>query len=55
MSFVGDTVLDPFTGSCSTLVAASQCNQHCIGIEIDRRYCDIAVGRLDGEGRKDYL
>jgi len=52
-SFVGDTVLDPFTGSGSTLVAASQCNRQCIGIEIDRRYCDIAVGRIEAEGKRD--
>ena len=51
-SFVGDTVLDPFTGSGSTLVAASQCNRQGIGIEIDRRYCDIAVGRIEGEGKR---
>jgi len=52
---VGDTVLDPFSGSGSTLVAASQCNRHGIGIEIDRRYCEISVGRVKSEGKADLL
>lgn len=48
-SFVGDTVLDPFMGSGSTLVAASQCNRKGIGIEIDPRYCEIARERIERE------
>jgi site-specific DNA-methyltransferase (adenine-specific) len=51
-SFVGDTVLDPFTGSGSSLVAALKCNRQCIGIEIDPRYCDIAVARIKTEGNR---
>jgi len=46
-SFIGDTVLDPFMGSGSTLVAASQCNRKGIGIEIDEGYCRIATGRIE--------
>jgi site-specific DNA-methyltransferase (adenine-specific) len=49
-SFVGDTVLDPFMGSGSTLIAASLCNRKGIGIEIDPRYCEIASGRIEREG-----
>jgi site-specific DNA-methyltransferase (adenine-specific) len=49
-SFVGDTVLDPFMGSGSTLVAASLCNRKGIGIEIDPRYCEIASDRVKREG-----
>jgi site-specific DNA-methyltransferase (adenine-specific) len=52
-SFVGDTVLDPFMGSGSTLVAASRCNRHGVGIEIDSRYCEIAAERIEKEGRLD--
>jgi site-specific DNA-methyltransferase (adenine-specific) len=53
-SFVGDTVLDPFMGSGSTLVAAAKCNRNGIGIEIDPGYCEIAVDRIEREGeRKD--
>jgi site-specific DNA-methyltransferase (adenine-specific) len=50
-SFVGDTVIDPFMGSGSTLVAASLCNRRGIGIEIDPHYCRIASGRIEREGR----
>ena len=37
-TFLGDTVLDPFMGSGSTLVAARQCRRTGIGIDIDPRY-----------------
>jgi site-specific DNA-methyltransferase (adenine-specific) len=50
-SFVGDTVLDPFMGSGTTLVAASQCNRRGIGIEVDRHYCECAVRRIETEGQ----
>ena len=49
-SFVGDTVLDPFMGSGSTLVATSLCNRKGIGIEVDSRYCEIAAARIEKEG-----
>ena len=42
----GDLVLDPFTGSGTTLNAAKQENRHAIGIEIEPKYCEIAVKRL---------
>ena len=48
-SFVGDTVLDPFLGSGSTLVAGVLNKRKCIGIEIAREYCDVTVNRLVGE------
>jgi len=46
-TFTGDTVLDPFMGSGSTLVAARQCGRKGIGIEIDPRYCAIARQRVE--------
>ena len=49
-SFVGDTVLDPFMGSGSTLVATSLCNRKGIGIEVDPHYCEIAAARIEKEG-----
>jgi len=52
-SFVGDTVLDPFMGSGTTLVAASQCNRRGIGIEVDQHYCERAVRRIETEGQAD--
>ena len=45
-SFVGETVLDPFLGSGTTLVAARRCGRAAIGIEIDTGYCRTARDRI---------
>lgn len=42
----GCNVLDPFMGSGTTLVACKRMGRKAIGIERERRYCDIAVERL---------
>lgn len=40
------TVLDPFAGSGTTLVAAKKSGCHFLGFEISPEYCDIARRRL---------
>lgn len=48
-SFVGDTVLDPFAGTGTTSVAASQSGRNSIGFEIDPVYLNQAATRLQSE------
>jgi len=45
-SYVGDTILDPFLGSGTTLLACLETKRHGIGMDIDRKYCDLARNRL---------
>ena len=44
-SHEGDTVLEPFGGSGSTLIASEQLNRKCCAIELEPKYCDVIVRR----------
>jgi modification methylase len=45
-SFVGDTVLDPFLGTGTTMLAAMRHGRNCIGCEVDETYADYARKRI---------
>jgi len=43
----GESVLDPFGGSGSTLIACEQLGRVCYTIELDPRYCDVIIDRWE--------
>jgi site-specific DNA-methyltransferase (adenine-specific) len=49
-SFTEDTVLDPFLGTGTTMLAAMKCGRNSLGIEVDPQYADAAMSRLQREG-----
>ena len=51
----GGTCIDPFCGSGSTLVACQKLNIKCIGMEIDKDYCEITKKRLQYESSQKTL
>jgi site-specific DNA-methyltransferase (adenine-specific) len=48
-SFAGDTVVDPFCGTATTMVAALKHGRNSIGVELDTDYCRMAASRLMDE------
>jgi len=49
-SYVDDTILDPFMGSGSTLLACLETERKGIGIDTNKEYCALAVKRLKAFG-----
>jgi site-specific DNA-methyltransferase (adenine-specific) len=45
-SFAGDTVLDPFSGTCATAVAAHRAGRHSISNELDPFYYQIGLENI---------
>ena len=54
-SFTGDTVLDPFCGSGTTMVAALRAGRNSIGVDIDPDYCRMAARQLKAENADLFL
>lgn len=54
-SYVGDTVLDPFVGSGTTLLACDMLNRKGVGVDIDRAYCKLAKSRVSKVVNNNYL
>lgn len=43
----GDSVLDTFGGSGTTLIACEQLNRKCYMVELDPHYCDVIIARWE--------
>jgi DNA modification methylase len=54
-SFHGDTVLDPFCGTGTTMIAALRYERNSIGIEIEPEYCRMAARYLKKESSNLFL
>ena len=46
-SFAGDTVVDPFGGTGTTTVAALETGRNSIAVEVEPKYVDLAVARIE--------
>lgn len=54
-SFAGDTVVDPFCGTGTTTLAALETGRNSIAVEIEPKYVDLAVQRLEASNIKGAL
>jgi len=50
-SYVGDTIIDPFLGSGTTLLACHQLQRKGIGVDVEKKYCELAIDRLKNEAK----
>jgi hypothetical protein len=41
-----DLIVDPYAGSCATMLAARSLGRHALGIELDSQYIPLSVARL---------
>lgn len=46
-SKAGDIVADPFLGSGTTMVASHQMGRRCFGMELDPKYCQVIIDRMN--------
>ena len=46
-SHMGDSVLDTFGGSGTTLICAEQLKRKCYMVELDPHYCDVILARWE--------
>lgn len=54
-SFAGDTVVDPFAGTGTSMLAAMQAGRNSIGVEIEPKYAQMALKRLRAESNDMFL
>lgn len=54
-SFANDTVLDPFCGTGTTMIAAIRYGRNSIGIDIDPEYCRMAASYLKRESSNLFM
>lgn len=54
-SFVGDTVLDPFSGTGTTVIAAVENGRRAIGVDIEPRYVEMGRDKVGLAIRRDQL
>ena len=43
----GQTVLDPFVGSGTAIIAAERTGRRCLAMEIDPRFAEVALRRWE--------
>jgi DNA modification methylase len=54
-SFTSDTVLDPFSGAGTTMIASVRYGRNSIGIDIDPEYCRMAASSLKKESSNLFI